>query len=878
MTRYGPGGNSATYAEEQKKHGRKTDAHTVRRIITAFRPYRFQVVLALTTIPITTLLGLVNFLLVPGIVDDAIPRGNATLLFTDVAIMIVTPIIAGIIGVGQTYLNNMVGQSVMRDFRNQLYRHMQRMPLRFFTGMRTGEILSRLSNDIGNIHGVVTVTAINLISNIVVVLSIVIAMLWISPLLTLIAFGILPVFLRVSYIAGKRRRQTSSETQKSLVSLITLTQETLSGGGILLIKVFGRQKYVEAQFEQANQNLMNLAVRHLMIGRWFFMLIGFFFSITPALIYLIAGSQLMGHVPVAGSSMTIGIMFCFALLQSRLFFPIGQLLNSRVEMQEALALFKRIFDCLDIPIGITDKPDALQLKPEDVRGEVTFRGVTFVYKRDEYSTLTGFNENENSDQGEEPRLVLKNISFSIKPGQRVALVGPGGAGKTMITYMLPRLYDVESGAVEIDGINVKDLALASLSELIGVVTQGTYLFHASIRENLLYGRTDATEAEMIAAAQAAAIHERIMELEDGYDTVVGEYGYKLSDGEKQRVAIARVILKNPRILILDEATSSLDPHAECIIQSSLETLMKGRTTLIIARRLSTILAADVVLVVNKGKIVERGTHKELLALGGIYTQMYRKQFSRLSETEIVETGSGLISVPMGRTRLLSGMPLTSQTPGTLAAQRSYQQGPEQASRNFEWQIPTCEARHRVDARHAPYGGSPLALWPPLGMRKKTVAPTRQFRLPFAWAKPASPATNFPSSLSGGKGLASLLTFSPTARSTALVKPRLIIISSYSDEMHEIALERDTITLGEADSNNIVLGRDPLVSPYHAILRKKDGDYHLFDQYSQRGVFVNGHKLAMEVGQKLANGDQIMLGQYRLIFVNQAARVETKVFL
>jgi ATP-binding cassette, subfamily B, bacterial len=879
MTRYSPGGDSATYVEEKKKRERKTDTHMVRRIITAFRPYRFQVVLVLTTILITTLLGLVNSLLVPSIVDDAIPRGNATLLFTDVAIMIVVPIIAGIIGVGQTYLNNMVGQSVTRDFRNQLYRHMQSMPLRFFTGTRTDEIISRLSNDIGNVQGVVTVTATNLISNVVVVLSIVIAMFWISPLLTLIALGVLPLFLQVSYKAGKWRRQTSNETKQSLASLSTLTQETLSAGGILLIKVFGRQKYVEAQFEQENQNMMNQAVRHIMIGRWFFMLIGLFFSITPALIYLVAGSQLMSHVPVLGSSMTIGIMFSFALLQSRLFFPVGQLLNARVEIQGALALFERIFACQDIPVTIQDKPNALQPKPGDVRGEVTFKGVTFIQKRDEYSTLTGFNENENSDQSEEPRLVLKNISFSIKPGQLVAFVGPKGAGKTMITYMLSRLYDVENGAVEIDGINVKDFALASLSELIGVVTQETYLFHASIRENLLYGRTDATEEEMIAAAQAATIHERIMELKDGYDTIVGERGYKLSGDEKQRIAIARVILKNPRILILDEATSSLDTHSECIVQSSLERLMKGRTTLAVARRPSTILAADVILVVDKGKIVERGTHKELLALGGLYTHLYREQFLQHSEADMVRTESRLLSIPMGKTRILPSMAFTSQTPGVFGAQRPYQQGQEQASRNFEWRVQTCGAQHRVGTRHNSYGGYPLALWPPMGMRKKTAYPTRQFRLPFPWAKPVSSATNLPPYLPARKGLTSLLAFAPpTARSAAPVKARLIVVSSYSDDMHEIALERDIITLGEADSNNIVLGRDPQISPYHAVLRKNDGDYHLFDQNSQRGVFVNGHKLAMGFGHKLANGDQITLGQYRLIFVNQAARVEAKVFL
>src|SRR5436305_12075963 len=293
MMRYGPGGHLATSGEEQKKRGRKMDAHTMRRIIAAFRPYSIQVVLVLTAILITTLLGLVNPLLVKSIIDDALPKGNTTLLFIDVAILIVTPIIVGIIGVGQTYLNNMVGQSVMRDFRNQLYRHLQSMPLRFFTSTLTGEIQSRLSNDIGNIQGVATNTATNLVSNVAVVLSIVIVMLWISPLLTLIALGVLPLFLWAGYKAGKLRRQTSNERQKSLASLTTLMQETLSMSGILLVKVFGRQKYVEAQFEQENQNLMNLTVRQLMIGRWFFMLMGIFFSITPALIYLVAGSQLM---------------------------------------------------------------------------------------------------------------------------------------------------------------------------------------------------------------------------------------------------------------------------------------------------------------------------------------------------------------------------------------------------------------------------------------------------------------------------------------------------------------------------------------------------------------------------------------------------------
>ena len=870
--RYGPSSHVATTGE--KKRGRKTDAHTVRRIIAAFRPYRFQVVLVLTAILITTLLGLVNPLIVKSIVDDALPRGDALLLFIDGAILIVTSLLAGIIGVGQTSLNTMVGQSVMRDLRNQLYRHLQSMPLHFFTGTRTAETQSRFCNDIGGIQGTVTVTAPYLVSNVIAVVSIVIVMLWISPLLTLITLGVLPLFLWVGSMAGKLRWQASHETQKSLASFTTLLQETLSVSGILLVKVFGRQHYMEARFEQANQDMMNLTDRQLLIGRWFFLLRGLFFSVTPALIYLVAGWQLMSHVPVLGSAMTIGIMLCFALLQSRLFFSVGHLLNLQGELQGVQSLFAHIFEYLDMPIEIQDKPDAF--KPEDVRGEVTFKGVTFISKHGEYSVSPGLDENldqgkakhrvfptseacgggnggeqmlshlESVSRQEEPRLVLKTISFTIKPGQLVALVGKGDVGKTMIAALLLRLYDVESGAVEIDGINVKDLALASLGKLIGVVTQEAFLFHASIRENLLYARPDATEAEMIAAAQAAAIHERILELPDGYETIVGEGGYKLSGGEKHRVALARVILKNPRILILDEATRSLDSHLECVIQSSLETVMKGRTTLAIARRHSTMLAADVILVVDKGRIVERGTHKELLASGGLYAQLYHERFS---EAETI-----------GRTRLLSGRSFLSPTAHDFEA---YQQGRAQGGRGL---IQTCGASPSF------YSNRPLFLWP----RKKTASPTRQFRHPFAWAKPAVPGTPFLPSAPAGKGLASLLAF--TSRSAMQGTPRLIIISSSSDEMHEIALERETLTLGEADSNNIVLGRDQRISPYHAILRKKDGDYRLFDQNSHQGVFVNGHKLAMGVGHKLANGDQILLGQYRLIFVNQEARVETKVFL
>jgi ATP-binding cassette subfamily B protein len=665
------GDSLRTYLEEQKRRGRKTDTRTLRRIAEAFAPYKFQVFLVLLAIILTTGLGLVNPLLIAVVFDDAIGKHNLNLLIIVVSIMFVMPIITGIIGVGQTYLNNVVGQNVMRDFRNKLYRHLQNMSLAFFTSSRTGEIQSRLSNDVGGVENVVTNTATSIVSNISTALSTIIAMLFISVPLTLISLGLLPLFLWITYKVGNVRRVTSKETQESLASLTAMMQETLSISGVLLVKTFGRQKYVERQFEDENQKLTDLEVRQQMIGRWFFMFIGTFFSVTPAIIYLVAGLMIILNPLHAG--ITLGGIVAFTTLQSRVFFPIGQLLNVQVDIQGALALFDRIFEYLDLPIEIKNAPNALQLKPDQVRGEVTFRSVSFSYKN-EYAGLfadpsgkqdgredgngdgsdggDGTMNGQNGDDRkrgkktspplvynnlpvpvatpDEPiaRATLHDISFDIKPGQLAALVGPSGAGKTTITYLIPRLYDVDEGAVEIDGHNVKDIDLSCLGEIIGMVTQETYLFHASIRENLLYAKLDATEEELVAATRAAAIYDRIMELEKGFDTIVGERGYKLSGGEKQRLAIARVILKNPRILILDEATSALDTHSERLIQAAIEPLMKDRTTVAIAHRLSTILAADIILVIDHGQIVERGTHEELLEKGGLYAKLYNEQFSK----------------------------------------------------------------------------------------------------------------------------------------------------------------------------------------------------------------------------------------------------------
>jgi ATP-binding cassette, subfamily B, bacterial len=576
---------------------------TLARVVRSFQPYWRRGTLVGLAVVATSVLGLSNPLLIRQIIDRALPARDLRLLLLLAVAMVGVTLLSGAIDTFETYQTTLVGQRVMFDLRTRLYAHLQRMSLRFFTATRAGEILSRVTADVSGVQELVTSTASQILTDVIMTFSTLALMLLIDWKLTFICIGMLPLFVYPTRKAGAIRRRLSKESQARVADLSALIEETLSVSGALLTKAFGRQRREIARFEKQSHALLDLEVRRAMLSQIFWVCIQTFWAVAPALIYLVGGRA------VAAGTMSLGSVVAFVALQNRLFFPVGRLFGVQVQIQGAMALFDRIFEYLDLPVEIDDKRDAPAAKV--ARGEVVFDRVTFGYAPHVHA--------------------LQDVSFTARPGELTALVGPSGAGKTTITYLIPRLYDVEGGAVRVDGQDVRDVMLESLGHAVGVVTQETFLFHATVRDNLLYAHPAATEAELVAAARAAQIHDRIMELPEGYDTVVGERGYKLSGGERQRLAIARVILKNAPIVILDEATSALDTTSERLIQSALEPLMRGRTTIAIAHRLSTVLRADQILVIDQGRVVDRGTHAELYRRGGLYGRLVDEQFGAARE-------------------------------------------------------------------------------------------------------------------------------------------------------------------------------------------------------------------------------------------------------
>ncbi len=582
-----------------------------RRIVRLFRPHRGTLSVIVAMILISSLLSVISALLVRQVFDHALfVRGGPDLgvLYPLVAALIAIPIVNGVLNVGQAWLTEIVGNRVLQELRDQLFEHLERLSLAFYTATRSGEVQSRLANDVGGVQTTITSTASSVVSNVVTFVSSVVAMLVLSPLLTAISLAATPVFVLFSRRVGRARRRARRDAQASLAAMGSITQETLSESGILLAKVFGRQEHEVDRYRAENANQAELQIRQAITGRSFFAVTQAFFGISPALVYLVAGLQ------GTHGDLSAGTLVAFTTLQSRLLIPINQLLQVSVDVQSSLALFGRIFELIDLRPQITDRRDALDLSADEIRGEVTLEHVSFRY---------GGGEDGGPPAPED---ALRDVSMLVSPGQLAALVGPSGAGKTTISYLIPRLYDVEKGAVRLDGHDVRDLNAATIARAVGVVTQESYLFGGTVRENISYGRPDATDEEIVAAAKAAFIHDRITALEHGYDTVVGERGYRFSGGERQRLAIARVILEDPPILVLDEATSALDTESERVVQQALESLMQRRTTIAIAHRLSTIRNADVIFAVENGTIIERGTHDELLAQGGLYARLYEEQF------------------------------------------------------------------------------------------------------------------------------------------------------------------------------------------------------------------------------------------------------------
>ncbi|MET0297574.1 MAG: ABC transporter ATP-binding protein [Microbacterium sp.] len=627
----GGGGFRPVDIDAQKKINAEAPRipHLGARVVALFRPYTGRIVATGLLVIVGAAIAVIPPLLVQRIFDDALfPVGGGAvdlgLLWRLVGIMIVLFLLSAALGVAQTWLTSTVGNAVTGDLRVTLFEHLQAMELGFFTRTKTGVIQSRLQNDVGGVAGVLTNTVTSILGNVVTVIASLVAMILIDWRLTLIAVILMPFLVLVQRRVGQVRAKIAGETQESLSELSAITQETLSVSGILLSKSFNRQRTESARYADENRNQVRLQVRRAMSGQGFFAVVQVIMSSIPAVIYLVAGYLITGSADV----ITAGTIVAFTTVQARLLMPLMGLMRVALDLQTSSALFARIFEYLDLVPAIADAPDAVPVTAAPgPLGRIEFRDVVFRYP----------------DAAPDARPTLGGVSFAAEPGQHVAFVGPSGAGKTTILYLTPRMYEASGGSVMFAGEDVRRLTQESIIDSVGIVSQETYLFHATIRENLRYAKPDATDAELETACRGANIHHIISGFEDGYDTIVGERGYRLSGGEKQRIAIARVLLKDPPVLLLDEATSALDTVSERVVQEALDAAARGRTTLSIAHRLSTVIAADVIHVVDAGRIVESGTHQSLLAEGGLYAELAAEQLaaSRILEVEEADPPAAL---------------------------------------------------------------------------------------------------------------------------------------------------------------------------------------------------------------------------------------------